>query len=406
MGADVGDGWVVILLAVGVLVVVAVVTVLGVRSTRRHDAAVLRAELTATHRDELDRAVSHLADVAGERLDARIRTSAGDLQTRKELIDAELAAVRRSLEQVTGLVGDLEQRRAGQLGQVSEQLGGVARAQSQLADVAGALRTALTSSQARGQWGERLVHDVLRAAGFVEGASYVTQRTLPGGGRPDVTFLLPDDRVLHLDVKFPFANYLAMLEAESDERREVLRTAFLRDVRGRVRELPRRGYLDPSAGTLDCVLLFIPNEAVAAYLFEQDPTVIDDALAQGVVLTSPATLFAVLAVVRHTADRLALAETGDEILTALAGFRDQWERTVEVVDRLGRGLETTRRAFEELNGVRDQQLRRHLDRIDELRQGRGVADLAADGEPGDGDGAGAGADARADADADAGGRRA
>jgi DNA recombination protein RmuC len=120
-----------------------------------------------------------------------------------------------------------------------------------------------------------------------------------------------------------------------------------------------------------------------------------------VVLTSPATLFAVLAVVRHTADRLALAETGDEILAALAGFRDQWERTAEVVDRLGRGLQTTRRAFEELNGVRDQQLRRHLDRIDELRQGRGMADPLADRAPRDGDVTDAEADGDPVVDADA-----
>lgn len=362
------------------LVVTVLITggvVLAVLAVRRRDLAVLRDELATHSRDELERAVGRLVDSAGDQLDARLRGSSAHIEGQKALIDAELDGVRRSMERMHGLVTDLEQRRAGQLGHVSEQLQGVARAQSQLMDVTGSLRQALTSSQARGQWGERLVFDVLRAAGFVEGVNFVTQRTLPGGGRPDVTFLLPDARVLHLDVKFPFANYLAMLEADSDDERQRRRDAFLKDVRGRIRELTARGYLDPDAGTLDCVLLFIPNEAVAAWLHEQDAALLDEALAANVVITSPSTLFAVLAVIRHTADRLALAETSDEILDLLAAFADQWQRTSEVIDRVGRGLETTRRAYDELTGVRSQQLQRHLDRVDELRRGHPGAGRAA-----------------------------
>lgn len=363
-------GDVVAIVAVVVAAMIALGSVAAVLVVRRRDMAVAGSELVERHRLELERAVSRLADAAGDQLDTRLRTSATHLETRKELIDAELSSVRRSMEKVNDLVADLEQRRAGQLGHVSEQLQGVARAQAQLSDVTGALRSALTSSQTRGQWGERLVFDVLRAAGFVEGVSFVTQQTLTGGGRPDVTFLLPDDRVLHLDVKFPFANYLSMLEAADDVERQRCEAAFLKDVRLRVKELTTRGYLDPEAGTLDCVLLFIPNEAVAAFLHERDPGLLDVALRQNVVITSPATLFAVLAVIRHTADRLALAETSDEILELLSAFADQWERTTDVLDRLGRGLDTTRRAYDELQGVRSNQLQRHLDEVELLRAGR------------------------------------
>ena len=338
-----------------------------------------RDELAAAHRQDLEHALSTLQQVAGEQLDARVRAGASELGSRKELIDAELAQVSRTLSQVTDLVQRLDRERASQLGQVTEQLQGVARSHGELASTTAALREALASSQARGQWGERMAEDVLRAAGFVEGVNYRTQASTPGGSRPDVTFLLPGDQVLHMDVKFPLGNYLAMLEAEGDTDRDDRLAAFLRDVRARVKELAERDYVDPQNGTLDCVLLFLPNEQVYGFVHEHDPTLLDDALSRKVVLCSPTTLFAVLAVIRQAVDRVALERVSDEILQLLAGFADQWERFVVAMDKVGRGLETTTRAYDALATTRRGQLERQLKRIDELRRDRGVEAVLVDG---------------------------
>jgi DNA recombination protein RmuC len=363
---------------------------------RGDDAAVvaaLRAELAAhqrttvdqvaeRQRDDLRHAIDALLQVSGEQLDARVRSGAATLESRKELIDAELARLGTTLEQVVELVRSLDAQRATQLGRVSEQLGQVTRGHAELASATGALRQALTASQVRGQWGERMATDVLRAAGFVEGVNYRTQLTTPSGSRPDVTFLLPGDQVLHMDVKFPLTNYLAMLEADTERDRDALRRAFLRDVRARVRELAERDYIDPAGGTLDCVLLFLPNEQVYGFVHEHDPQLLDDALERKVVICSPSTLFATLAVIRQAVDSFALERTSDEILQLLAGFAAQWERFTDAMDKVGRGLATTQRAYDALAGTRRTQLERQLDRIDELRSERGVeAVLAADATP-------------------------
>jgi len=355
--------------------------------TRQQQAELLA--LGDRHRAELDRAVLALRRAAADELGDQHRQGEHALQTRKQLIDAELARVAGPLEQLNGLVRQLEADRATQLGGVTEQLGAVSRTHAELAATTGALREALTSSQARGQWGERLAEDVLRAAGFVEGVSYRTQTTTPQGNRPDVTFLLPGDRVLHLDVKFPLANYLAMLEAEGEADREARLAAFLTDVRARVRELATRDYRDPEGGTLDLVLLFLPNEAVYGFVHEHDPTLLDDALARKVVLCSPSTLFAVLAVIRQAVDAFAVERASDEMLTLLGGLSDQWRRAVEVLERLGRGLDQTTRAYEELTGPRRRQLERRLAAVDELRRERGLPAVSEDGA-GDGDEDGAG----------------
>src|SRR3546814_8330864 len=111
-----------------------------------------------------------------------------------------------------------------------------------------------------------------------------------------------------MDVKFPFDNSLRHLEATTDAEREPPAKACLRDVKSRVKELSGRGYIEPDE-TLDEVLLFIPNESVWSFIHERDPQLIDLALGQKVVLCSPVSLFAVLAVIRQAVEQTRLARS-------------------------------------------------------------------------------------------------
>ena len=180
-----------------------------------------------------------------------------------------------------------------------------------------------------------------------------------------------------MDVKFPVDNYLRYLEAHSDRERDQHAIAFVRDVRARVRELSGRVYIDPD-DTLDEVLLFIPNEAVYAFVHEQDRDLVEVALRQKVVLCSPSTLFSVLAVIRQAVEQTRLQRTSDEILVCLAAFEQQWGKFSDSLDKVGRSLDSVRRSWDDLAGTRRRQLERHLDRVGELRTRRG----AAEGGPG------------------------
>ena len=283
------------------------------------------------------------------------------------------------LERVTSVVADLRAERAGQHGELLARVGEAHRVTEALRSTAEGLQRALASPQARGQWGERMCDDVLRAAGFVEGVNYEKQRTLPDGTRPDVTFLLPDERLLHMDVKFPLAGYLRWCEATTDAERASASAAFLRDVRQRVKELARPGYADER--TVGFVLLFIPNESVYGFIHGTDAALADEALAQRVVLCSPFSLFAVLGVIRQAADAVALQRGADEVLDVLAGFTKQWELFTDKLDGLGRSLQTVANAYDQVNGARRRQLERQLDRVEAVRQRRGLPG----GEAGDDD---------------------
>ena len=105
-------------------------------------------------------------------------------------------------------------------------------------------------------------------------------RTGPGtpSGRPDFIFLLPDDRVINMDAKFPLDNYLRMVNAASDLERANFEKEFFRNVRARIKEIRGREYINPAERTLDFVLLFIPNEQVYGFVQEKDPEIMDEAL--------------------------------------------------------------------------------------------------------------------------------
>lgn len=302
---------------------------------------------------------------------AVVRARSTEVAVRDDGLHRHLDDLAGRLERVTAVVADLRTERAGQHGELLARVTEAHRVTEALRTTTEGLQRALASPQARGQWGERMCDDVLRAAGFLEGVNYAKQRTLPDGTRPDVTFLLPDDRLLHMDVKFPLAGYLRWCEATTDRERSEATGGFLRDVRARVKELARPGYADER--TVGFVLLFIPNESVYGFIHANDTSLADDALAQRVVLCSPFTLFAVLGIIRHAADAVALQRGADEVLDVLAGFARQWDQFTERLDALGRNLQTLGNTYEQLSGARRRQLERQLDKVEAVRQRRGLA---------------------------------
>ena len=218
-----------------------------------------------------------------------------------------------------------------------------------------------------------MAEDILRLIGFVEGVNYRKQATVHGGGsRPDFVFLLPQGLKLNMDVKFPLDNYLKYIDAESEADKATYQSNFLRDVRARINEVSDRQYIDPEQGTVDYVLLFIPNESVYAFIHEADSNILDMALQRKVIWCSPLTLYAVLAVVRQAVDNFALIHTSDEIISLMGSFHEQWKKFTEGMNTLGRRISSVQKEFDSLSGTRRRALERPLSQIEQLRKQRQI----------------------------------
>ena len=366
---------IVIVVAARVAAVAAVAATTAVLR-RGEEAAARRAEARAAA--ERDAVVRQVTVAAGEQLRSVLAAGSKEIDHQGRAIDRQVTAMAQELGKVTDVVAALQRDRAAQHGEVVQRLSEAAQVSRRLGDTTQALREALASPKARGQWGERMAEDVLRLAGFHEGTSYWKQKATPAGTIPDFTFPVGESRVLHMDVKFPVANYLRHLEAEHDAERAAALQQFLKDVRARFKELGGRDYADAET-TVGFLLLFIPNESVYGFMHEHDPQLLDVALQANVVPCSPSTLFGVLAVIRQAHDNLVLERTSGEILECLGGFSTQWEKFCGQMEKVGRNLETAHGAFGELSGARRRALQRQVDRIDDLRRQRGLVEVGSDG---------------------------
>jgi DNA recombination protein RmuC len=333
----------------------------------------IRDSFGALSFEALKRNTDEFLKLANETLSKQTHLGEKELEGKKKLIDQSLEGMKSDLRKVEDLMQSLEKDREQKFGQVASQLKHTAEQTSLLQETTRQLRQALSSTRARGQWGERMAEDVLRLAGFIEGINYLKQKTLEAAaGRPDYTFPLPQGRKVNMDVKFPLDNYVRFLEAERDPDREALKSQFLKDVKSRIKEVTTRDYINPEEDTLDYVLVFIPNEQVYAFINENEPSLLDEALRNKVILCSPFTLYAILAIIRQAMDNFNLEETAGSMLKLMGTFHKQWELFVKSMEKMGKKLEEAQSEYQGLTTTRRTQLERPLRQIEELRRQKGL----------------------------------
>lgn len=295
-----------------------------------------------------------------------------ELEGKKKLIDQTLDSMKGELQKVQNLVTDFEKDREQKFGEISTQLKTTAQQTEKLRDTADHLRSALASRDVRGQWGQRMAEDVLKLAGFIEGINYKKQKALNTGTKPDYTFLLPQDLIVNMDVKFPLDNYTHYINTESDSDKQNFKKKFLQDARDRIKEVTTREYINPAENTVDYVIVFIPNEQVYGFINENDRTILDDALKSKVIFCSPLTLYAILAVIRQAVDNFNLEKTAAQILSLLGAFNKQWDAFLKSMEKMGKRIDEAQNEFHSLTTTRRKQLERPLRQIEELRTQKGI----------------------------------
>lgn len=314
--------------------------------------------------EALDKSAEHLKESnqnylnqLTEKAETQTKEHAKELESKKELIDQRLTDMDVKLGKVERLVQDLQTDRKTQYSALGQQL-------QSLTATTSSLQKALADNRERGRWGERIAEDILRWMGLIEGVHYDKQLTTGEGTRPDFTFHLPNHMTLNMDVKFPLDNYERYHNAENDMERQDFSDRFLRDVNSRVTEIQKREYIN--AETVDCVLVFIPNEQVYRFIHEQDHTIIDKALRQRVILCSPLTLYIVLALIRQAAQNFNVERKSREIVSIVNEIRSEWTKYTDKMRQLENTFGTMQKRFHELTFTRTRALDRRFGRIEGL----------------------------------------
>jgi len=265
-----------------------------------------------------------------------------ELESREKAVENLVKPIREALEKTEQQIRSMEQERRQAYGSLTKHLESMAQAQQTLQGETRNLVQALRRPEVRGQWGEMTLKRLAELAGMVEYCDFYEQEHLDtdaGRQRPDMIVRMPDGREIVVDVKTPLDAYLSAVEAPDDDSRRRHLENHARKVRERVKELAAKAYWSQFKHSPDFVVLFIPGDQFLSAALDIDRTLLEDALRNRIILTTPTSLVALLRAVCYgwrqellAANAERIREVGEELYRRLATF-------AEHLAKLGRGLD-------------------------------------------------------------------
>jgi DNA recombination protein RmuC len=208
-----------------------------------------------------------------------------------------VAPVKASLEKMDEQIRAMERERGTAYGELRQQMVGISVTQEKLRDATGSLVSALKAPAVRGRWGEMQLRRVVELAGMLEHCDFEQQATIAGEDgrqRPDMIIHLPGGRRIVVDAKAPLGAYLEAREAADDDTRAAKYRQHAAQVRSHIMKLGAKSYWDALDATPDMVVMFLPGEPLYSVALEQMPGLIEEGVAQKVLMATPTTLLALL----------------------------------------------------------------------------------------------------------------
>lgn len=269
----------------------------------------------------------------------------GELAQREKAVEGLVKPIRDALEKSEQQIQLMEKERREAYGSLSKHLESMSETQRLLQSETRNLVQALRRPEVRGQWGELTLRRLAELSGMVEHCDFFEQQSVRSEEgnllRPDMVVRLPGGREIVVDAKTSLDAYLSAVEATDDVTRKQHLTHHARKMRERVRELASKSYWQQFRNAPDFVVLFIPGDQFLSAALDHDHKLLEDALAEKVILATPTSFVSLLRAVAYGWRQEQLAENaehirqvGEELYQRLATFGDH-------LAKLGKSLESS-----------------------------------------------------------------
>lgn len=264
-----------------------------------------------------------------------------------------IAPVTEALTRVEQQLLDAERHRAQAHGQLQAEVKAMNETSQLLRTEASSLVAALRAPQTRGRWGEVQLRRVVELAGLVEHCDFTEQLTVGRSDdrqRPDLVIHLAGGKNIVVDAKVPFAAYLEASAATDEATALDRRAAHARHLRTHIDQLASRGYWEALAPTPEFVVLFVPAEPFLSAALDHDPTLLEHAFTQQVVVATPNTLVALLRTVAYTWRQDALTDNAQAVLATGRELHQRLGTLGGHLTKVGSSLEASVRAYNQVVG--------------------------------------------------------
>lgn len=313
----------------------------------------LKSQLAQAQSAEQTR-IEREREKAAAEAERRQTESERQLREQSKVLSA-LAPVQKNLDALQEKVSQIEEGRKREMGALGEQLKGLGEQQARLDRETSSLSAALRNNKVRGAWGEAQLRNIVESAGLLEHVDFDTQVVVTDAEghtqRPDMVIHMPGGKTIPIDAKAPYADYQRACEipdtASQEElaRKADLLRAHAKAVREHVKALGDKAYWNAFSDAPDFVIAFIPNESLLQAALETDPTLMDDAFARKVALTSPITLWAVLKSVAYAWQQQSLTDDAKMLFDLSRELYERFAVLGERATKLGTAITRTVGAY-------------------------------------------------------------
>jgi DNA recombination protein RmuC len=313
----------------------------------------LSASFKALSADALKSSIDQLTELNRAQLNAARAEARGDLDSRRQAVEQLVGPLKEQLGRVDSQLLALDQERRESRGRLEAQLRTLAETGEKLRTETGALVTALRKPNARGQWGQMQLRNVVELAGMVRHCDFAEQTPVAGDEttlRPDLIVNLPGGKHVVVDAKAPLQGVLDAYQARDEEERQRHLRDHARLLRRHVKALADKAYWAGLDSAPDIVVMFLPGEHLYGAALEADPSLIEDAMARRVLIATPTTLLAMLRAVAYGWQQERVAESAQAISELGRELHGRLVKLSSLLATLGTRLNSTVRAYNDAVG--------------------------------------------------------
>ena len=217
-------------------------------------------------------------------------------------------------------------------------------------------------SKVQGDWGERVLDELLTSQGLTQGIHYDIQTTIrdaadnvvrtdTGGNlRPDVIMHIDNNREIIVDSKVSLTAFIDYVNAETEEERQKHLKAHIESIQKHVKELSKKdysSYIKAPKVKMDYVIMFVPHTGALWTALNAQPDLWRKAMEMNVFIADEQTLFAALRMINLTWTHIAQTENHKKVYELANEIIERVGMFMESYESIGKAIANAQRAYDD-----------------------------------------------------------
>ncbi len=283
----------------------------------------------------------------------------------KESLAPFIESLKEGMQKVSDEIKDSRERSVEQKSSLDTAIRDMMARTNEIGNEATKLAEALKGkSKTQGLYGELVLTEILKNSGLKEGEHFecqVTIRDEKGNAVlheetqkrmiPDVIVHYPDKDLI-IDSKVSLTAYLEWCEAETEEERNAAAKRHIQSIKSHIKEIVTKSYAQYHKAsrreTIDCVVMFIPNENALILMRETEPKLWYEAYNQKVIITSELSLFSLLKMIENYWAQVVQQRNQEKIIVAAENMLNRLGDLFKMVEDIEKAFEVVGTKFSDV----------------------------------------------------------